>query len=503
MTAAADLIRTLDSAFLEMSSLSASAARDAEDARRNAREASEVARRYTARSYAGFEQQSLKKATSSPKREPFPTHDDTNGGMNGTRGIDEDHDTPISQQPLPPGGRKRKIHADKVQSSSERLARSHAEDVLSLSLELERTKQALDHERMAHDETRSTLSEARAKNTQLETQIEKLLNDAETQREDCGRQMDGLQQELNRAQVRVEAAEEDAQLALDLAKGNAESREQLETWLQRALQEVEVLRNQLERVGAYGTALLAASPEYGAPVVKRKPVVRFAETPTVVEMPAENNDELSFSPRRQASRSMVAAGRQLLHRATTANDEKVHAISLTPEKSAERREKLRRRLRDLDSDVDIATPASVRSSYGGSEVGSATKAMENCSNVARLLRESGQRLGLDTCQKRLDDSHVESVARNFCQTVEVSRECGILCCLLLVCLSCITLSSTNLHIYVATLFTNDQTQSKLNKQKDDIQELQALCVYLENKLVVSDDALAVSCPPTASFEQSP
>jgi hypothetical protein len=51
LTAAADLIRTLDSAFAEMSSLSVCAAKDAEDARRNARAASEMARRYTARSF--------------------------------------------------------------------------------------------------------------------------------------------------------------------------------------------------------------------------------------------------------------------------------------------------------------------------------------------------------------------------------------------------------------------------------------------------------------------
>ena len=49
--AAANLIKTLDTALSEMSHLSTNAARNVEDARRTAREASEVARRYTARSY--------------------------------------------------------------------------------------------------------------------------------------------------------------------------------------------------------------------------------------------------------------------------------------------------------------------------------------------------------------------------------------------------------------------------------------------------------------------
>ena len=437
MTAAADLIRELDSAFHEMTSLSASAARDAEDARRNARKASEVARRYTARSYAGagFErshhahvehEKHCTKSETAPRQSDDETHSKEEvDGMNGSRNTGEDEYATHAQQALLAGGRKRKIHVDqKVQSSSERLARSHAEDVLSLSLELERTKQALENERIAHDETRSGLTEARAKNTQLETQIQKLLKDVETQREDHGRQMDRLQQELSRAQMRVEAAEEDAQLALDLAKGNAESREQLETWLQRALQEIEILRG-----GSYACAVLPTSsdyvetPQYGGQPPRRKPVVRFAESPTIVEMPA---DDEAFSPRRQTSRSMVAAGRHLLHRATaqsTPDDQKMHAVSRTPEESAERREKLRQRLRSLDRDVDISTPPA-QSSIGPAvhDADMTTKAMESCQNVARLLRESGQRVGLagwDATHKRVDGTHAESVAKQFCYSVEV------------------------------------------------------------------------------------
>ena len=67
-----------------------------------------------------------------------------------------------------------KHHQKRHESSSERLARSHAQDVLSLSLELERTKQALQQECMAHDATRSTLSQARAQQTILTTQLEQV-----------------------------------------------------------------------------------------------------------------------------------------------------------------------------------------------------------------------------------------------------------------------------------------------------------------------------------------
>ena len=419
LTAAADLIRTLDSAFADMSSLSALAARDAEDARRNAREASEVARRYTARSYAGT------------GFGGSAEHEDVQA--NGGNEEDDDDDARKG------GGRKRKIQSNnKIKSSSERIAQSHAEDVLSLSLELERTKQALENERMSQDDIRSSLTEARAKNTQLENQIQKMLNDMETQREDHGRKVDGLQQELNRAQVRVEAAEEDAQLALDLAKGNAESREQLETWLERALHEVESLRGQLDRARLHqGPAWFNGPPngETHAEPQKRKPVVRFADSPTVVQVPPRDDEPVEFvsTPKSQASRSMVAAGRHLLHRAiseSTPQGEKMHSISLTPEKSAERRQKLRQRLQSLDADVDLASPASLQLTFGsaqGIDKVQATKAIESCRSVTRMLRESGRRLGLSgqwwgASPKRGDEDGVESMTRQFCSSVEVSVE---------------------------------------------------------------------------------
>ena len=419
LTAAADLIRTLDLAFAEMSSLSTSAARDAEDARRNAREASEVARRYTTRSYAGHPDTSLYYDMKANGKDSSQEDTEEGAAVNG-----EGSGAMAAM-------RKRKI-SNKVQSSSERLARSHAEDVLSLSLELERAKQALENERMAHDETRSVLTEARAKNTQLETQLQKLLTDMETQREDHGRQLDGLQQELNRAHVRVAAAEEDAQLALDLAKGNAESREQLETWLQRALQEVEVLRGQLNRVGVYQGAL---RPDQLVESPKRKAVVRFAASPTIVEDPLQDNEEIATSPKSQASRSMVAAGRDLLHRASAGPEgQKMHVISFT-RKSAECREKLRQRLCSLGDDVDVATPANTRyASVHGVDMVKTTKAIEPCHKVTRLLCESGQRIGLagqwwSAAQKRSDyDDDVEAMTKQFCNTVEVRKRARLVYC---------------------------------------------------------------------------
>jgi hypothetical protein len=76
------------------------------------------------------------------------------------------------------------------------LAQAHAEDILSLSLELERTKQRLESEQMAHDETKSVLEQSKAKNRLFEAQMEKMLSDMETQRESGGRNVDMLEEEL-------------------------------------------------------------------------------------------------------------------------------------------------------------------------------------------------------------------------------------------------------------------------------------------------------------------
>jgi hypothetical protein len=466
LTAAADLIRTLDTAFAEMSTLSASAARDAEDARRNARAASEVARRYTARSYPtgasvfGTENSSVTTgrfdADASATKMNGNIHFGTSTTENGTEFqivpsndrppiVDEndesavvnyDFNTAGSSQPPKAvlAGRKRK---SSIPSSSERLAQSHAEDVLSLSLELERTKQALENEQRRHDETRASLTESRCQNTQIENQIQKLLNDMETQREDHGRQVDTLEQELKRAQVRVDAAEEDAQLALELAKGSADSREQVEEWLQRALQEVQMLREQLEHVGVDPNTVVPPSPP------RRKSSVRFAESPTIFS--PENiifedqqiAEDFELTPRSQASRPMVAAGRQLLKRAKPLSeregDSALHSVSYRPGKSSECRHKLRERLQAINEDDDAFVASrnvAKREAHSPGEVHGidmtlATEAIESTRNIANQLKESAKRLGLGghcwntSLAKGPSEDNVESLARQYCQSVEV------------------------------------------------------------------------------------
>jgi len=428
LNAAADLIKTLDSAFAEMSSLSASAAKDAEEARRNARAASEVARRYTSRSY--------------PKT-PF-------GSSTSPKMARKPMSSPPKQSPrsTPGSGSPRKRKIKPPVNSSERLAQAHAEDVLSLSLELERAKQELENERMAHDQTKSKMTEHKTKQLQMQTQNQKLLTDMESQQQEHEVELDKMHGELERANVRVAAAEEDANLALELAKSNAHSREQLETWLQKALEEIEVLR---------------AQPQLQQP--KR---VNFAESPTIVTIPHRDDSKLTpVAPPAGVSRSMVAAGRNLLHKAgtpvpaapTTKNstDKHVHTISLSPaSKSAERRQQLRERLRSLDEPASSQfKPPPSPGNVHGMDLTLATKAVESVNAVARVMKESSKKVGLVSANLATTNNsngnaasaeEVAVLARQYCSAME----------------------------------------AKLSRQSDEIKELESLCDYLEEKLVVRD-----------------
>lgn len=400
LTAAADLIRTLDSAFAEMSSLSVCAAKDAEDARRNARAASEMARRYTARSFPLNPELSPLATTSTLLTRPEMRND------------------------MSSPNRKRKNQL--LPSSAERLAQSHAEDVLAVSLELERTKQDLENERREHDRALMACTEHRTKNKELEAQMEKLLADMEKQREDHGRLVDSMQDQLARAKVRVDAAEEDAQAALDLASNAATSKQEIESWLQKALEEVALLREQLEATHGNMRSGTATTP--------KKNSVRFAESPTIVTVP--NRDGVTGVPPPPPStpplpsvsspaRSMVAAGRNLLA-AVRSPESKMHSIVLTPQKSAERRQLLRDRLKALDEDV-VVPPTPKSSPKIGVDMGISQKAMDTCHMVAKILKDSARKLKLagrwEFSNVRDDAENVENLARRYCNSVEVRSLC--------------------------------------------------------------------------------
>lgn len=408
-TAAADLIRSIDTAFAKVSSSSVDAARDAEEARRNARIASELARKY--------------RSQSSSRDAGLFTFSSASPSKHGSYSFHANGAGPSTPESL-------KKRRNTAASPAARLAKSNAEDVLTLSLEVERVKRSLESEELSHDETKSELSQSKAKNAQLEAQIEKMLNDMETQREQNGRCVDALEQELSLGQVRVDAAEEDAILALDLAKSSAEGRQELEVWLEKALEEVQLLR---EHVAGGTTPVKSRTDDASlqepssSPTQKQKHVVRFAESPTFYsDQPPTPVSSLKASPASRPSRSMVSVGRQLMQRTLSADSNDDSTYSVSPSNSLEKRKKLLDRLKAVDAQNETPASIGLHSSPRHHDK-SALEIANACRSAARILKESGERLNLsgrwwgegsDSASNQGD--HVEILARHYCTSVEVS-----------------------------------------------------------------------------------
>ena len=237
LVAAAALIQTLDASYARANAENATTALDADEARSAARTAAEIVRRYTTRSHPraitsglssfGTSRSPMGSTSASPSAHYFahPTSAEN-------RSFDSNNNN--NTTPTRP-----RYYPKTPSSAAERFAQSNAEDTLALSLELERTKQALEAAQMAHDDTKNILAEERSKNSHLQRKLHTLEGSLEHQ---VLRGRSGLEAELEQATLRMEAAEEDAQLALDFAKESEENRDQMEVMLEQALTEIQSLR---------------------------------------------------------------------------------------------------------------------------------------------------------------------------------------------------------------------------------------------------------------------
>ena len=459
MAAAADLMREIDTACAEMNSLAVDAARDARQARKNARAASELARKYSSSDgraappshVVSDEGQGDQVRTENGPFFFLETKDGrsssafaASSGKNGAW-MNGAHHTGELTQISPPMSSSLKdtttppSPSRSSSSSPKRLSWSHAEEVLSTSLELERCKQALEQEQMSHDETKTALSRERTKTAELQAQLEELHAERSHQQPVDSSDSAPEQHEVMLARMQVEAANQDAQMALDLAATNAERYEQVETWLEQALTENEMLRTQLTSA----TSTINHEKEE-----KPKHSVHFADAPTILTGTPEAEKESSPS-RCTTPRSLVIAGRNVLQRSTATltenrpgedGDEELPSSFMlySPSRSADRRKRLRDRLKNLGvEDVHIATPSSLENSILSPDrlpdSSSAHEDLDVIRNVARTLKQSGERLHLTGRWWRqpdgIDDQsspgsadgspHLEAMARHYCTSVEV------------------------------------------------------------------------------------
>ena len=254
-----------------------------------------------------------------------------------------------------------------------------------MSLQLERLQQRLEREQMAHQATQMTLKNLQHKNEAYANQIEKLMHDKEIQQDEHSRQVDRLQQELAQSQERLQMADEDAQVALELAQANNDRREQAEEWLTVALEENEQLKG-------------SARPRH----------VRFADE---VAESLESIPETPSSTR--PSRGLVAAGRMLLQRSLS-SDEDAHVVDKETLSSAERRRQLRAQFQSLS--IDVPSPAKSPARQEDPAISR---------TVSKILCESGRKLQLSGRWKNDNEAacrDVEALTKEYCAAVEIQLE---------------------------------------------------------------------------------
>lgn len=541
LSEAANLIQSLDHAHSYACSSAIEAAREVEEARKNARAAREIARRFM-----GSTSSSSVKMTLPELSNLLANGDNDSPSSYKHRSPGSSVSTP--HRPLqPPSPPSRKVATDNNGSEIAKKKRKGAqslgvdkqalrnsEELLRVTLELDKAKEALESEQMAHDETKSALSQAKLKTKQLESQMETLLAQMETSRESSGRTIDELERELSAERLRVQAAEADAEEALDLAQLNTESRQHLEGLLAKAYEQVEDLKAQLaSKEHQLHSAMSMAHPPPPPPphpprrppppppatrsiqrapagdVVKRSTgkVVRFADDiafPMVPNKPDHPTATVS-TPAPRPSRSMVAGGRQLLQRALGSNNSSpigsspvgsppsVSSIDSIIESANKYRQMLQERIKSVNAIKEAedvpSTPQSVPSSVSFSPAsrgfGSPPELLaETSHNVAMILRESGKKLSLtgkwwnDQKMSKSDASmHVDTLARHYCTAVEVCNGFGLASLLSqLFELICLTYSKYSFF-----------PQVLLDKRQKEIIELESLCSLWELGSSVNGD----------------
>merc|ERR1711865_866679 len=321
--------------------------------------------------------------------------------------------------------------SDTGRKSFERIAQHHAHDVLKLQ---------------------SSLTSLQSKYYSLERTNEKLVQDFETKLQLSAKKMSALGQQLGLSRLRLEAAEEDAQLALDLAKDSAEQRDQMEDCLKQKQKEIEFYESHQRQLTISETS---------------KQHVRFATAIDTSDQ-EKNEEQASFEV---PSRSIVAAGRQVLRRniltsSTSSAKDSIIRLDFAPTKSVERLRRLNKQLNKSNEQTNHVQFSSSSPSYtppispsvngkmlgGGSSAIIPAKLEEEYHTAIKILQASGKRLNLDGYwwREQSKTSHnsfqIDIMIRQYCQSIEF----------------------------------------KIDRQQKDINQLESLCHYLEKKLVLDD-----------------
>ncbi len=135
----------------------------------------------------------------------------------------------VTKLPSPPNTHFQSTNASRIEDS-------HVEDVLSLSLELERTRSQLATTVQKLSDASSQVASLKIQNDHLREELTTLHSQLEVHNERSIAQLEQLKVE----QYKSKAAEEDALEALELAKESQSSKEEIEMWLYQCLEDRDV-----------------------------------------------------------------------------------------------------------------------------------------------------------------------------------------------------------------------------------------------------------------------
>ncbi|KAL9189429.1 hypothetical protein ACHAXT_009104 [Thalassiosira profunda] len=384
-------------------------------------------------------------------------------------------------QPISPPKQKHSIPPTPPRSQptlTTRIEASHAEDVLTLSLELERARSQLAASASQLEEAQAELATIKSQNEKMNGELTNVHSQLETHNERSTSQMGSLQERFDLEQRRAKAAEEDAALALELAKEAQGAKEECEMWLTRSLEEIDLWKGKclgMERKlqeteqeteepkksvrfkdecppspvvsedGGYAgedpSPIVGATPPPPPPPPPRPEwSTPQSEASGTANWSAVNSGIFSPTP----SQTAIACGRAFLHRASPSPrrdgglspDPRQRAAELLKRSAATRR-LLRERLTPGRNALPLRPPVGPPSaSKPSSDDGSfANRQGAACKAVGKAIRESGARLrlegkwwttplltneeGTDAEPPVIDDvAQLESMVRAYCVGVE-------------------------------------------------------------------------------------
>lgn len=325
-------------------------------------------------------------------------------------------------------------------------AETNAEDVLTLSLEIQKLQQQVALYQSEEHKAQSQLKEELKRREEAEEELQRKNQEFEDAQHSYRNDIEKLMTECQQEKFKVQAAEVDAQEALDLAEDAATSRAEMEEMLEGTLDELEHLRR------------IAQNIEKG-------------QLPIITEYSSETNNDTTpkYSPRRlDRRRVVVQAGRTILRQRMDQDDvsfastldgslgsnttDNSYYLSMV-KKSAEKRQRLVNRLKQVSDNESLSGKDVIVYSSDRKEELDPTKKKSVLSkamkSISSLVQTSGKSLSLQSRwffrrnQEKFEEEDIEAMIRNYCVSVE----------------------------------------TMVSKQKEEIKELKSFCNYLEGKII--------------------